>query len=232
MSRGSNTSNRLNTLAAQLQSLCIRYRWSIRPSYTPYPQNTWANALSRGQLISSEWVLSQTSFLQLFRLQTLQVELFAPSGIARLLVFRCPFLPPPPPPPSGSQRRINCKLELVEHNLSVPSTSSRPRVLSITSRIRWSRHFHWARLISHSLLARASGKVLPTRVAITWESVCPRSAHRCTRDDILNFPRLPFLRKAFEAFSFSPFSPDARKSINACQSSDLWIISLKVYLSR
>ena len=71
---------RLNIFAGQLQSLCIRHQWLFRASYIPGPRNTWADALSRAQLILSEWVISQASFLQLLILQSLQVDLFARPG--------------------------------------------------------------------------------------------------------------------------------------------------------
>ena len=46
------------------------------------------------QLLPSEWVISQASFLQLLRLQNLQVDLFAHPGNARLPVFGYPFRQP------------------------------------------------------------------------------------------------------------------------------------------
>ena len=51
----SNTSKRLNSLGIRLQSLCLLHQWTIRASYIPSPQNTWADSLSRGHLIPSEW---------------------------------------------------------------------------------------------------------------------------------------------------------------------------------
>ena len=92
--QGSSTSKRLNTLAIKLQPLCLLHQWTIRASYNPGPQNTWADSLSRGHFIPSEFVLAQESFHQLLRLQSLQVDLFAHPGNARLPVFGCPFRHP------------------------------------------------------------------------------------------------------------------------------------------
>ena len=48
-------------------------------------------------------------------------------------------------------------------------------------------------------MARAPRKVLPARVAAPGASVRAGRATQCTRGDLLNLPRLSFLRKAFEA---------------------------------
>ena len=125
-----------------------------------------------------------------------------PPGGPDLSPWKCPpscVWLPLSSPPSCSSRRPNSRLEQVEHNLSVLSAGACPRVPLKPSQIHWPRHFRGFHLISCSLVARTSRRVLPAWDTTTSAAVGPRSAHWCSRNYIFNLSRLPFLKKAFEA---------------------------------
>ena len=106
----------------------------------------------------------------------------------------------PVSPSQGSGPRCpNSGLEQVELNLSLPSSSTHPRVPAKASRIRWPRHFRGARLSSRSLVARAPSKRLPARPPPSGAPICTRHLTHCTGADVLTLPRFQFLKKAFEA---------------------------------
>ena len=101
-------------------ALCICYQWLFRASYISSPQNTWMDTLSRGQLILSEWVISQASFLQLLRLQNLQVDLFARPGNVHLSMFGRPFHHPQAAVHDALTADWNSETTCFIHQLSSP----------------------------------------------------------------------------------------------------------------
>lgn len=89
--QGSNKSSRLNLALEELLPLCLQHNWTLRAKHLPGHLNTWADSLSRNHPIKSEWSLTQESFDRITHNHSLQIDLFAHPGNAKLPSYGCLF---------------------------------------------------------------------------------------------------------------------------------------------